>query len=127
MAWPTSGTNLRCLRGEVNKSVTVPDIWGHIVATVAVVIVVVQLLLLLFLLLLLLLVLVLLWDSAKQSQNLPSIQFSALHSRGSSHGSSRITRRAYDYPFYVKMMDEAFRMWSALEEESDTKLYEYVN
>jgi hypothetical protein len=55
---------------------------------------------------------------------LPSIlQFSSLHTRGSSHGSSRITRRAYSKPYYVHMMDEAYRLWADIEKESGTKLY----
>ncbi|XP_064399922.1 peroxisomal sarcosine oxidase-like isoform X2 [Halichondria panicea] len=50
-------------------------------------------------------------------------QFSSLHTRGSSHGGSRITRRAYNKPFYVHMMDEAYRMWDQIEREGKTKLY----
>lgn len=53
-------------------------------------------------------------------------QFDALHTRGSSHGCSRITRRAYDQPYYVSMMDEAFKLWAQIEEESGTELYMYV-
>ena len=50
-------------------------------------------------------------------------QFSAFHSRGSSHGSSRIIRRAYTKPHYIQMMDEAYRMWRDLEKKSGTQLY----
>ena len=53
-----------------------------------------------------------------------SIQFDALHTRGSSHGGSRITRKAYDQPYYVKMMEEAFRLWSEIEQQSGKKLYQ---
>ena len=53
-------------------------------------------------------------------------QFDALHTRGSSHGCSRITRRAYEQPYYVSMMDEAFKLWAQIEEESGTELYMYV-
>ena len=42
-------------------------------------------------------------------------QFSALHTRGSSHGCSRITRKAYDQPYYVRMMQEAFKLWEEIE------------
>ena len=51
------------------------------------------------------------------------IQFSALHSRGSSHGQSRITRRAYNKPYYVPMMNDAYSLWRDLERESGTTLY----
>ncbi|XP_064395322.1 peroxisomal sarcosine oxidase-like isoform X1 [Halichondria panicea] len=50
-------------------------------------------------------------------------QFSALHTRGSSHGGSRITRRAYTKAYYIKMMDEAYRMWDQIEREGKTQLY----
>ena len=50
-------------------------------------------------------------------------QFDALHTRGSSHGCSRITRKAYVQPYYVEMMKEAFELWSQIEEESGTELY----
>ena len=53
-----------------------------------------------------------------------SIQFDVLHTRGSSHGGSRITRKAYDQPYYVKMMEEAFRLWSEIEQQSGKKLYQ---
>ena len=53
-----------------------------------------------------------------------ALQFSTLHTHGSSHGSTRVIRRAYTLPLYVKMVDEAYQMWSALEQETGTKLYE---
>ena len=53
-------------------------------------------------------------------------QFSSLHSRGSSHGSSRITRRAYTKPYYVKMVDDSYAMWDEMERESGTQLFMYV-
>ena len=55
------------------------------------------------------------------------LQFDALHEHGSSHGKTRITRRAYWQPYYIKMMDEAHHMWSDLERENDTTLYKYVS
>ncbi|XP_033747873.1 peroxisomal sarcosine oxidase-like [Pecten maximus] len=51
-------------------------------------------------------------------------QFPLPHSRGSSHGQSRITRMAYggdDY--YTEMMIEAYKLWEELENESGTTLY----
>ena len=50
-------------------------------------------------------------------------QYEACHSRGSSCGQSRITRRAYETVFYVEMMNEAYKMWSDLEREAGTTLY----
>jgi sarcosine oxidase len=44
------------------------------------------------------------------------------HRRGSSHGSSRIFRRAYPDPFYVGLTGRAGELWRALEEESGTAL-----
>lgn len=42
-------------------------------------------------------------------------QFSAGHERGSSHGSSRIVRLAYDDPFYVRLACEARPLWDELQ------------
>ncbi|XP_074121665.1 peroxisomal sarcosine oxidase [Sminthopsis crassicaudata] len=50
-------------------------------------------------------------------------QFFLPHSRGSSHGQSRIIRRAYPEDFYTKMMEECYQIWAQLEKESGTKLY----
>lgn len=50
-------------------------------------------------------------------------QFPLPHSRGSSHGHSRITRMAYPQPFYSSMMVESFRIWEQLEREAGTQLY----
>jgi sarcosine oxidase/L-pipecolate oxidase len=50
-------------------------------------------------------------------------QFSALHTRGSSHGQSRIIRRAYEQPYYVKMMNDAYALWNDFEKESGTTVY----
>jgi sarcosine oxidase len=44
------------------------------------------------------------------------------HRRGSSHGSSRIFRRAYPDPLYVGLTGQAGGLWRALEEESGTGL-----
>lgn len=50
-------------------------------------------------------------------------QFFLPHSRGSSHGQSRIIRRAYPEDFYTQMMDECYQMWAQLEQETGTQLY----
>ncbi|KAG8520145.1 Peroxisomal sarcosine oxidase [Galemys pyrenaicus] len=50
-------------------------------------------------------------------------QFFLPHSRGSSHGQSRIIRRAYPEDFYTQMMDECYRLWAQLEHETGTQLH----
>lgn len=45
-------------------------------------------------------------------------QFPLPHTRGSSHGQSRITRYAYTQEFYVRMMLDAFPMWATLAREA---------
>ncbi|HWD40964.1 MAG TPA: FAD-dependent oxidoreductase [Fimbriimonas sp.] len=45
-------------------------------------------------------------------------QFPLGHDRGSSHGRSRIVRRAYPDGFYTRCMQEAYPMWSELERAS---------
>lgn len=50
-------------------------------------------------------------------------QFPLPHSRGSSHGHSRITRYSYGKQHFTDMMVEAYPMWFQLEQESGTKLY----
>lgn len=49
-------------------------------------------------------------------------QFFLPHSRGSSHGQSRIIRRAYPEDFYTQMMDECYQIWAQLEQETGTQL-----
>ena len=61
-----------------------------------------------------------------QPSQLFLLQFAALHTRGSSGGSTRITRRVYPEVFYVHMMMEAFNMWETLEKECAQQLYKYV-
>ncbi|KAM8977048.1 peroxisomal sarcosine oxidase [Pelodytes ibericus] len=50
-------------------------------------------------------------------------QFPLPHTRGSSHGQTRIIRRAYEEEFYTNMMEESYQLWAELERESGTKLY----
>ncbi|XP_058902314.1 peroxisomal sarcosine oxidase [Kogia breviceps] len=50
-------------------------------------------------------------------------QFFLPHSRGSSHGQSRIIRMAYPEDFYTQMMAECYQMWAQLEHEAGTQLY----
>ncbi|ELT87604.1 hypothetical protein CAPTEDRAFT_226581 [Capitella teleta] len=49
-------------------------------------------------------------------------QFPLPHSRGSSHGHSRIIRKAYSEDYYARMMVDAYCMWHDLEQQSSTSL-----
>ena len=51
-------------------------------------------------------------------------QFRLGHSRGSSHGRSRIVRLAYPELEFVELAREAFRGWRELEHESGLELLE---
>ncbi|HZY45111.1 MAG TPA: N-methyl-L-tryptophan oxidase [Anaerolineae bacterium] len=44
-------------------------------------------------------------------------QFASGHTRGSSHGDSRIIRLAYDHPIYVELARSAYHLWAELESE----------
>lgn len=50
-------------------------------------------------------------------------QFERGHAKGSSHGTSRIIRKAYQDPLYASLMDEVFPLWRELEEEADERFY----
>ncbi|XP_065588037.1 peroxisomal sarcosine oxidase isoform X2 [Cyrtonyx montezumae] len=50
-------------------------------------------------------------------------QFFLPHSRGSSHGQSRIIRSAYPQEHYARMMPHSFHLWQQLEDEAGTPLY----
>src|SRR5690242_1093793 len=45
-------------------------------------------------------------------------QFACFHDRGSSHGRSRIVRRAYPDALYTMYMQEAYPLWSDLQSKS---------
>jgi monomeric sarcosine oxidase len=49
-------------------------------------------------------------------------QFEIGHSRGSSHGESRIIRLSYWNPIYVKLARSAYAAWSQIEEDAGCKL-----
>jgi len=49
-------------------------------------------------------------------------QFRVGHTRGSSHGATRIFRLAYDEPGWVRLAQEALPLWRELEAESGEKL-----
>ncbi|XP_061538108.1 peroxisomal sarcosine oxidase [Phycodurus eques] len=50
-------------------------------------------------------------------------QFTLPHTRGSSHGQTRMIRKAYDQNFYTHMMDEGYELWAQLEREAGVKLF----
>ncbi|XP_044058249.1 LOW QUALITY PROTEIN: peroxisomal sarcosine oxidase [Siniperca chuatsi] len=50
-------------------------------------------------------------------------QFVLPHTRGSSHGQTRIIRKAYEQDFYTHMMEECYELWAKLEREAGVKLY----
>lgn len=51
-------------------------------------------------------------------------RFGVAHDRGSSHGETRIIRKAYfEHPDYVPLLKRAYELWSELEAESGQKLY----
>ncbi|PWA22002.1 hypothetical protein CCH79_00010228 [Gambusia affinis] len=49
-------------------------------------------------------------------------QFILPHTRGSSHGQTRIIRRAYEQDFYTQMMGEGYQLWAQLEKEAGVTL-----
>ncbi|XP_030648709.1 peroxisomal sarcosine oxidase isoform X2 [Chanos chanos] len=50
-------------------------------------------------------------------------QFLLPHSRGSSHGQTRIIRKAYEQDFYTHMMEECYTLWAQLEREAGVSLF----
>jgi len=63
------------------------------------------------------------WQIAKRSHAVTIFeQFPLGHDRGSSHGDSRIVRRAYPDAFYTEIMQEGYPLWHELEVISKRKL-----
>lgn len=51
-------------------------------------------------------------------------QFGPAHDRGSSHGETRVIRRAYyEHPDYVPIVSRAYELWHELERETGGQLY----
>ncbi|XP_030600758.1 peroxisomal sarcosine oxidase [Archocentrus centrarchus] len=59
----------------------------------------------------------------KNKKTLLLEQFVVPHSRGSSHGQTRIIRKAYEQDFYTHMMEEGYKLWAQLEKEAGVKVY----
>ena len=49
-------------------------------------------------------------------------QFELAHTKGSSHGESRIIRYSYDHPYYVQMSRRAYPLWREIMDESKEEL-----
>lgn len=63
------------------------------------------------------------WALAGRDRNVVVLEaFEPGHSRGSSHGSARIFRRAYPDPLYVRLTGEAGQLWQRLNDESGEEL-----
>lgn len=51
-------------------------------------------------------------------------QFPLVHDRGSSHGESRIIRKAYfEHPDYVPLLHRAYDLWHSLEQSEERRLF----
>lgn len=50
-------------------------------------------------------------------------QFEIDHAKGSSYGSSRVIRYAYDHPIYIELLRSAYPLWLALAAEAGETLY----
>jgi sarcosine oxidase len=63
------------------------------------------------------------WALSRQGRPCVLLEaFQPGHDRGSSHGTSRIFRRAYPDPLYVRLTGEARRLWTELEDEAGQTL-----
>src|SRR5436190_2414074 len=62
--------------------------------------------------------------SRRGARTLGLEQFDAVHDRGSSHGESRIIRRAYfEHSDYVPLVTAAYERWAELEAAAGRRLY----
>ncbi|MGC9538918.1 N-methyl-L-tryptophan oxidase [Streptomyces sp. UG1] len=63
------------------------------------------------------------WQLARRGHEVTLIEaYDIGHKHGSSHGSSRIIRRAYTDPFYIRLTGQAYEQWRELEDDSSTPL-----
>ncbi|MEU6198826.1 FAD-dependent oxidoreductase [Streptomyces sp. NPDC047061] len=63
------------------------------------------------------------WQLARRGHPVTLVEAYGIgHKQGSSHGSSRIFRRAYADPLYVGLTGRAYEEWRALEEDASTSL-----
>lgn len=68
------------------------------------------------------------WELTKRGKRVLLLeQFEPSHTRGSSHGLTRIIRLAYfEHPSYVPLLKRAFELWRELERESGRQLLHVV-
>jgi len=66
-----------------------------------------------------------LYHLARRGLNVLGIeQFGIAHDRGSSHGETRIIRKAYfEHPNYIPLLQRAYELWRELEQESGKRLF----
>jgi sarcosine oxidase len=63
------------------------------------------------------------WALSRRGKRVTLLEaFEPGHTRGSSHGSARIFRRAYPDPLYVQLTGDARRLWRELEDEAGEEL-----
>ncbi|MCG7202684.1 FAD-dependent oxidoreductase [Streptomyces arenae] len=63
------------------------------------------------------------WQLARRGHEVTLVEaYDIGHRHGSSHGSSRIFRRAYGDPFYIQLTGQAEEEWRVLEDDSSTGL-----
>ncbi|MET9832266.1 FAD-dependent oxidoreductase [Streptomyces sp. NPDC006385] len=63
------------------------------------------------------------WQLARRGHEVTLIEaYDIGHQHGSSHGSSRIFRRAYADPFYARLTGRAYEQWRELERDASTPL-----
>lgn len=63
------------------------------------------------------------WSLARRQRAVLLVeQFAPLHRKGSSHGSARIVRRAYDDALYTSLTGQAFELWRELEHQADARI-----
>ncbi|MDF1816877.1 MAG: FAD-dependent oxidoreductase, partial [Verrucomicrobiales bacterium] len=62
---------------------------------------------------------------AKKGANVLGLdRFPAAHDRGSSHGTTRVIRKAYfEHPGYVPLLHRAYELWDELQAESSQPLF----
>jgi len=65
------------------------------------------------------------WQLARRGARALGLeQFGVGHDRGSSHGETRIIRKAYfEHPDYVPLLHRAYALWAELEEVTEQRLY----
>lgn len=68
------------------------------------------------------------WHSARRGVKVLGLdRFAGGHAHGSSHGQTRIIRKAYfEHPDYVPLLNRAYELWAELEQHANEQLYHEV-